>query len=118
MFKSFFGGLLVIIAVIGGIVGLGYGGWAMYNWLGPKYENSRRNIMINSRWYNEATIREMYNMKMQWEESKDPTVRATIAAAARHEFVIYPQHRLPPDLQSWWDTINQPTLSPTMETHP
>jgi hypothetical protein len=96
-----------IFAVIGGsvlllsvIFGLNYFAYGTFNFFAPKYEATRRDVMINSRAYSEGTIRELYRLKAQY-EAADPIAKATIAAAARHEFQIFPQDRLPADLQGF-----------------
>ncbi len=79
--------------------GLNYFGYANLAFFAPKYEAVRRDQMIESRAYTEGTIRELYTLQAQYKAAKTDEERATISAAARHEFSIFPKERLPGDLQ-------------------
>jgi hypothetical protein len=104
--RTGFGIVAGIVLGCAAIFGIAYGGYAMYAYFAPKYEGVRRDVMINSRFYNEATVRELYRLKEQYDAAKTDEERATIAAAARHEFVIFPRDRLPPDLRFWFAQIS------------
>lgn len=81
--------------------GLNYFGYASFAFFAPKYEAVRRDQMIESRSYTEGTIRELYTLQRQYQAAKTDDERATISAAARHEFSIFPKERLPGDLQAF-----------------
>ncbi len=83
------------------IFALNYFGYANFAFFAPKYEAVRRDQMIESRAYTEGTIRELYTLKRQYDAAKTDDERATIIAAARHEFSIFPKERLPGDLQAF-----------------
>jgi hypothetical protein len=83
------------------IFALNFFGYANFAFFAPKYEAVRRDQMIESRAYTEGTIRELYTLKRQYDSAKTDDERATIAAAARHEFSIFPRDRLPGDLQAF-----------------
>ena len=85
----------------GAIFGLNYFGFASFQFFAPKYEAVRRDQMIESRSYTEGTIRELYTLQRQYQVAKTDDERATLAAAARHEFSIFPQERLPNDLRTF-----------------
>lgn len=93
--------------LLASIFGLNYFGFMQTAFFAPKYEGVRRDVMIESRYYSEATVRELYRLKRQYSATDDPQEKATIRAAAVHEFSIFPQDRLPPDLQVWWAQLNQ-----------
>jgi hypothetical protein len=97
--------LAVIGFCVGAIVGLSFGGYYLYAALAPKYEATRRDVMIESRSYTEGTIRELYTLQRQYQTAKTDAERETIAAAARHEFSIFPKERLPGDLQTFMAQI-------------
>lgn len=99
--KDAIGVVGVIVLIVGGIVGASFGGYYLYAALAPKYEATRRDVMIQSRVYDEGTKRALYQMKRQYETASTDAERESIAAAARHEFQIFPQDRLPPDLQTF-----------------
>lgn len=91
----------VIIATVGVITGLMFGGYYAYSYFGPKYEEVRRDIMIQSRAYSEGQTREIYRLKLQYQQAKNDDERATIRAMALHEASAFDRSRLPADLQSF-----------------
>ena len=86
---------------------MNYFGFVNVAFFAPKYEGVRRDVMIESRYYSEATVRELYRMKRQYDTADSDAAKATIGAAARHEFGIFPEDRLPPDLAAWRAHINR-----------
>lgn len=103
--KQLIGGTAIAIVAVAGIAGLSIGAYHLYAYLAPQYEATRRDVMIESRSYTEGAIRELYTMQRQYQTAKTDTERETIAAAARHEFLIFPKERLPADLQHFMDQI-------------
>jgi hypothetical protein len=87
------------------IFGLNYLGYANFAFFAPRYEAVRRDVMINSRAYDEGTKRELYRLQLQYQQAKTDAERDTIASAARHEFQIFPQDRLPSDLRAFMSQI-------------
>ena len=105
--KEIFGAFLGLVAFGLIVIAVSFGGYYSYAYFAPKYEAVRRDTMIESRAYSEATLRELYNYKTQYEATQDPSAKATIAAAARHDFEIFPQDRLPADLAAWMQVVSQ-----------
>lgn len=101
-------GVLAFFLFIG-VIGFGgsYLNWWGYNYFAPKYESTRRDVMIQSRAYSEATVRALYEYKLQWNRAKDPNEKAIIKAAALHEFEIFDKDRLPPDLLTWLNQLEE-----------
>ncbi len=103
-----------LLKILGITVGCGaaifavaYFGFGMTAFFAPKYEGVRRDVMIESRYYSEATVRELYRLKGQYLKATTEDVRQTIRATALHEFSIFPQDRLPLDLARWFKQINR-----------
>lgn len=92
-------------AIAAMIIALTFGGYFATAFFAPKYEAIRRDTMIESRAYSEATVRELYRLKRQYEAAQTMAEKQTIAAAALHEFEIFPEERLPVDLAAWLNTI-------------
>jgi hypothetical protein len=95
-------------AIVGGVIAffalifaLNFFGYTQFAFFAPRYEAVRRDQMIESRAYTEGTIRTLYTLKRQYDAAKTDDERATLAAAARHEFSIFPKERLPADLQGF-----------------
>ena len=99
--KDFFGVLGAIAVGIAIVAGLSIGGYHLYAYLAPKYEATRRDVMIESRQYQEGTIREIYTLQRQYGAAKNDAERDAIAAAVRHEVSIFPRERVPGDLQAF-----------------
>lgn len=97
--KDAFAVIGVAILVVAGIAGASVGSYYLYAFVAPKYESTRRDVMIESRAYSEGAVRELYTLQRQYQIAKSDDERATIAAAARHEFSIFPKERLPVDLR-------------------
>jgi len=97
--------ILVGIGIVAVVIAMMFGGYYATAYFSPKYEAVRRDTMIESRAYSEATIRELYRFKRQYEAAQTPAEKQTIVAAARHEFEIFPQDRLPADLAIWFQQI-------------
>lgn len=98
----------ITASIIGGIVGLvllgfslNYAGLMSYGFFAPRYEAVRRDTMIQSRAYSEASTREMYRLKLQYMQAKSEDEKATIRAFALHESAAFERDRLPNDLQSF-----------------
>ena len=95
---AIFGGVALFFIAI---FALNLFGFANFAFFAPKIEAVRRDQMIESRAYTEGTIRELYTLQRQYQTAKNDEERATISAAARHEFSIFPKERLPSDLQTF-----------------
>jgi cytochrome c556 len=98
-------GIVSVIVIGGAVAGLNYFGYLSAAFYAPKYEEIRRETMLESRTYHEGTLRELYRLKRQYDTAIDESAKQTIAAAARHEFQIFPSERLPGDLYAWMQQI-------------
>ncbi len=103
--RVFVASIFTLVFVGAVVFGLNYAGLLSYGFFQPRLEAVRRDTMINSRSYTEGTIRELYTLKRQYGAATTDAERATIVAAARHEFSIFPRERLPNDLVVWLDQI-------------
>lgn len=99
--KDFFAVIGVAILVVGAVVGMSIGGYYLYAFLAPKYESTRRDVMLQSRAYSEGQTREMYRLKLQYQQAQSDDERSTIRAMALHEASAFDRTRLPSDLQSF-----------------
>lgn len=103
--RVFFMALFVFIA-LGAIGWLAQGNqFLRYKVFAPQYEAVRRDVMIESRAYSEATTREMYRFKRQYQQAKSDDEKATIKALALHEAEAFDRSRLPADLRAWLNEI-------------
>ena len=94
------------VLLIGLVFGLNYLGFLGTAFFAPRYEGVRRDVMIQSRAYSEATTREMYHLKLQYQQAKTDDERSTIRAMALHEAQGFDRQRLPEDLQVFVSQLN------------
>ena len=92
-------GLFGLAALLVLSFGLNYFGYAQFSFFAPKYEAVRRDQMIESRAYSEATTREMYRLKLQYQQARSEDEKATIRAMALHEAQAFDRARLPVELR-------------------
>jgi hypothetical protein len=96
---------LILLAAVG--FGLRYLGYLNTAFFAPRNEAIRRDVMIESRAYSEATVREMYNFQRQYLAATTDEQRNAIKASARHAASGYGVNRLPADLQVFVRQLNQ-----------
>lgn len=101
LFASCLTALLALVAVVICLAALSLGSWALYAWLAPKYESTRREVMLQSRAYHEGEMRNLYRLKMQFEQAPSDDEKHTIQLAARHECEAVDPSQLPPDLKEF-----------------
>lgn len=102
----------VFATVVGGFIALTAFGFLMSyvglfhaSIFGPAYEQVRRNTFEQSQSYNEGMVRDLENLKMQYEKADDEEkigLRATII----HRFSAYP-NQLPPRLASFYSSLTR-----------
>lgn len=97
--RLFFMGLLVLIALGSIGFGLRYLGYVQFAVFAPLEEAVRRDVMIESRAYSEATTRRLYELKIQYDTAPNDDAKASIRALALHESRAFDRTRLPRDLQ-------------------
>lgn len=65
----------------------------------PFMESVRRDTMIQSRAYSEATTRQMYRLMLQYKQAKTDDEKDTIKSFIRHEVQAFDRSRLPSDVK-------------------
>jgi len=102
--RVFMMGALGIAGLCSIAFGVNYFAYGSFSFFAPKYEAVRRDVMIESRAYQEGTIRRIYELRLQYEQAQDDSARATIRQIVLHETRAFDRRRLPRDLQAF---INQ-----------
>lgn len=105
--KEVFGGLVAIALGIVAIVSLSIGSYYLYAFLAPKYESTRRDVMLQSRAYSEGETRNLYRLKIQYDSAETPEAKQTIVLAARHECEAMDRSRLPIDLANFCNPLGR-----------
>lgn len=99
-------GLLGFAALLGLIFGLNLFGFQQYAFFAPKYTAVDNKVFHESQQYNDGMVRDLENIKREY-QTADVNGKAALRATAIHRFEIYPRDRMPPDLQNFYDSLNQ-----------
>ena len=104
--KEFFG--LVSSIFLGALVlfGISYGGFKMYEFFNPKYEQVRYDTFKNSQTYNDGMLRDLENLHMEYIKGSDEQ-KAGLKALVLHRFSVYPEDRLTPELRSFYFNLKR-----------
>lgn len=97
-------GLLVLIGVLAAVFGISYGSYEMYKFFAPRYENVDRQVFKNTQGYNEGMVRDLENLKMQYETATEAQ-KLALKAVVIHRFSVYDRDRLPGNLQIFYDRL-------------
>jgi len=94
---------LVILPLIGG---LGYISYMAYAFYAPKYEQVRYDTFKQSQAYNDGMIRDLQELKRDYIAANDEQ-KGALKALTLHRFEVYDINRLPPDLRSFYYTLEK-----------
>ena len=96
-----------LLAIVGGVIGLGALGWGLaYHdllftaFFAPKYEQVRRNTFEQSKSFRSGAVQELQNMQFEYIKV-DPEHKKALADIIRHRAVEVPPDAMPSDLQSF-----------------
>lgn len=107
--KSYFSGMgLALLAIVSlaclGFVANGLG-LLSFSFFAPKVEAVRYSTFKESQSYNDGMIRDLQNLRLEYLKAT-PEQQAALRAITLHRFSVYDVSRLPPDLQSFYQSIN------------
>ena len=104
--KEVFGfiGTVVLGALM--LFGVSYGGFKMYEFFNPKYEQVRYNTFKNSQTYNDGMLRDLENLQLEYTKANDEQ-KAALKALVLHRFSVYPDERLTPELRSFYFNLKR-----------
>ena len=92
---------LVLLPLIGA---LGYISYLAYSFYAPKYEQVRYDTFKQSQTYNDGMLRDLQDLQMEYTKANDEQ-KAALKAIILHRFAVYDVDRLPPDLQSFYNSL-------------
>lgn len=98
-------GVLALVSIVVVYVVLNAVGFINYSFFAPKYTAVQNTIFHESQQYNDGMIRDLENIKREYQQAT-PEGKAALKATALHRFEIYPRDRMPPDLQNFYDSLN------------
>jgi hypothetical protein len=103
--KEFGIGVLALLGIVVVFFVLSAVGFVNYSFFAPKYTAVQNKVFHESQQYNDGMLRDLENIKREY-QSATPEGKAALKATAIHRFEIYPRDRLPPDLQNFYDSLN------------
>lgn len=99
--------MIVIIVSVSVLASVGEAlGFFKFAFFAPKIEQVRYNTFKESQAYNDGMVRDLEDIKREYLKAT-PDQQAALRGIALHRFSVYPIDRLPPDLQSFYFSINQ-----------
>lgn len=101
---------VIVLALISAVV-LSLFSFHMYEYFAPKYTAVDAAVFKESVQYNDGMIRDLENLKMQYDQA-DHDGKAALRPIILHRFAVYDENRLPTDLRMFYDNLragsNQP----------
>ncbi len=82
---------------------------ALFQYFGPKYEQTRRNVFETSKAYNDGMVQELRAMQFEWIKA-DTNSQAALGSVFLHRVAQYDNSKLPPDLQEFVRTLKRQQL--------
>ena len=80
-----------------------FGYWS-YSYFAPRYEQVRYNTFKESQSYNDAMLRDLQNIRMEYIKANDEQ-KTALRTIAIHRFEVYDINRLPDDLRQFYYSI-------------
>lgn len=108
--KEFFGtvfGVVIGLVTIGGLLVGGYElSYRMFQHYAPRYEQVRRETYEQSRAYQEGTVRDLENLRLEYGRAQTDSARAAIKDTVRERSADLPDDlQLSPSLQAFLDQM-------------
>jgi hypothetical protein len=104
--KDVLGGLTLLAAVVGSVVGAAFLAYWLYGFFNPKYEAVRRQTFEQSRAFNEGMVRDLQNLRLQYLNAT-PEGKSALRATILHRFSVYDKGELPAELRSFYAQIER-----------
>ncbi len=95
------GSLLAIVALTFFLNGVGL---LNYGFFAPKYTAVDNKVFHESQQYNDGMIRDLQNLRMEYLKAT-PEQKAALKGTIIQRFSVYPRDRMPPELQSFYDSL-------------
>ena len=93
--------VLAIFLVVGSLLSF----W-LYSYFAPKYEQVRYDTFKQSQTYNDAMLRDLQDMRLEYIKADDAH-KAAIKFIAMHRFAVYDIDRLPQDLRAFYMELSK-----------
>ena len=102
--KEIFSGVLLLVGIGALIFVVAFGGYKMYEFFAPRYVAVDNKVFKVSQQYNDGTIRDLENLKLEYLNA-DKDHKDAIRAITLHRFSVYPMDRMPADLRNFYEDL-------------
>ena len=102
--KNVFYGTLAFIAFFAFIAFVGIFGFGMDSFFRPAYRKLDNKVFKESEQYNDGMIRDLENLKMEYDQG-DKEKKQALRAVILHRFSVYPEERLSFNLRNFYNTL-------------
>lgn len=102
--KSALSVIFLGIVVIASIAALSYISYKGYEFYAPRYTAVDNKVFHESQAYNDSMIRDLENLQMEYNKA-DVNGKLALRAIILHRFSIYPEEKLPYDLQQFYNKL-------------
>lgn len=109
MFRGILGLIATIAVVVGVIFGVSYGGYLLYDFFTPRYEQVRYNTFKESQSYNDGMLRELRRLQVEYhkaEVANDEAGKLLLRSQIRDESASFDTNRLPTDLRTFVQQVS------------
>jgi hypothetical protein len=86
------------------VLGLGYLGWASYDYFAPKYRATDNKVFKQSEQYNDGMIRDLENLQLEYVNA-DNEHKQALRAIVLHRFSVYPEDQMPANLRNFYNQL-------------
>jgi hypothetical protein len=99
-------GIAILAALIAVSFALSFTQYAEYSFFASRYTAVDTKVYHESAAYNEGMIRDLENLKHEYQHA-DESGRTALRATILHRFAAYDNRALPPDLASFYDSLQR-----------
>lgn len=103
--KTFFSIIAVVVGLFVLLEAVNIFAFGNYAFFAPRYTAVQNKVFQQSQQYNEGMVRDLEDIKRQYLNAT-PEQKETLRALAIHRFEVYPEDRLPPDLDQFYRSLN------------
>lgn len=99
-------GMMLQVVIWGAVVIVGFSAlsFGIYKLSAPAYEQVRYDTFKNSQAYNDGMLRDLFDLKREYEKA-DEEHKAADKALIIHRFEVYDINRLPAELQAFYYSL-------------
>ena len=100
-------GLVIVFIVTVGILGFVANamGLANFAFFAPKIQQVQTNVFKEGQAYNDGMANDLADLQIKYMSAQDPAAKDAIRAIIKQRFASYDTSRLPPNLQTFYNSL-------------